>query len=64
VVARWPSGNKAPDALLKLGYCLLSLGDKPGGRLTLEQVRREYPRTEAAHLAGSKLAELPPEERK
>ncbi len=58
VVARWPSSNKAPDALLKLAYCLLSLGDGPAGRNVLGQVAEHYPRTEAAHLAQRRLGEL------
>ena len=59
VVVRWPSGNKAPDAMLKLGYCLLSLGDVAQGRGVLTKVAEHYPRTEAAQLAERRLAELP-----
>jgi tol-pal system protein YbgF len=59
VVARWPSGNKAPDAMLKLGFCLLALGDADKGREVLVQVTRHYARTDAAQLAERRLAELP-----
>ncbi len=58
VVARWPAGNKAPDALLKLGYCLIADGDKTKGREILRDLPGTYPRTEAARLAAERLAEL------
>ncbi len=58
VVERWPSGNKAPDALLKLGYSLLMLGDKDKGRGVLSQVLDHYPHTDAARLAERRLLEL------
>jgi tol-pal system protein YbgF len=58
VVARYPLGNKAPDALLKLAYCALALGDLDKGRELLKQVPASYPNTEAARLAQARLAEL------
>jgi tol-pal system protein YbgF len=58
VVERWPSGNKAPDALLKLGYSLLMMGDRDKGRGVLTQVVDHYPRTDAARLAERRLSEL------
>jgi tol-pal system protein YbgF len=58
VVSRYPSGNKAPDALLKLGYCLLAGGEPVKGRELLGQVGAAYPRSEAARLAQRRLAEL------
>ncbi len=58
VVQRWPTGNKAPDAMLKLGFSLLALGDVDKGRATLRAVDSTYPRTEAARLASERLAEL------
>ena len=57
-VANYPLGNKAPDALLKLGYCLLAMGEQSKGRDALRQVPEAYPRTEAARLASERLAEL------
>lgn len=59
VVQRWPEGNKAPDALLKLGYSLLALGDEEKGRATLQELPTAYPRTDAARLAVERLAQLP-----
>jgi len=58
VIERFPSGNKVPDALLKVGYSYLALGSNEAGRQTLGQLQRSYPRHEAAGLAGSRLAEL------
>ncbi|HEY2746156.1 MAG TPA: tol-pal system protein YbgF [Polyangia bacterium] len=62
VVQRWPSGNKAPDAMLKLGFSLLALGDVDKGRATLRAVDTTYPHTEAARLASERLAQLNPTE--
>jgi TolA-binding protein len=58
VVTRFPFGNKAPDALLKLAFCLISLGDAGKARAVLAEVPRSYPRTEAARLATERLEEL------
>jgi len=58
VIERYPSGNKVPDALLKVGYSYLSLGSVEAGRQTLVQLVRSYPRHEAASLAGARLTEL------
>jgi tol-pal system protein YbgF len=59
VVTRWPTANKAPDALLKLGYCLLAAGDAHKARAVLREVPATYPRTDAARLAEERLAQLP-----
>jgi tol-pal system protein YbgF len=58
VITRYPLGNKAPDALLKLGYCLVALGDAHKGHDLLAQIPEIYPGTEAARLAKERLAEL------
>jgi TolA-binding protein len=58
VIERYPSGNKVPDALLKVGFSYLSLGSNEAGRQTLLQLQRSYPRHEAASLASTRLAEL------
>jgi len=58
VIERYPSGNKVPDALLKVGFSYLALGSAEAGRQTLTQLQRSYPRHEAAVLAGARLAEL------
>jgi tol-pal system protein YbgF len=58
VIERYPSGNKVPDALLKVGFSYLALGSTEAGRQTLAQLQRSYPRHEAAGLAASRLVEL------
>jgi tol-pal system protein YbgF len=58
VIEHYPSGNKVPDALLKVGYSYLSLGSTEAGRQTLLQLQRSYPRHETAALAAARLAEL------
>jgi tol-pal system protein YbgF len=58
VVEHYPTGNKVPDALLKVGFTYLALGSMEAGRQTLVQVQRSYPRHEAAQLAAARLAEL------
>jgi tol-pal system protein YbgF len=55
VAQRWPLGNKAPDALLKLGYSQLALGEVKEGSATLRELGSAYPRTEAARLAAERL---------
>ena len=58
VLTRWPTGNKAPDAMLKLGFSLIALGDVDKGGKVLREVPASYPRTEAARLASERLAQL------
>jgi tol-pal system protein YbgF len=58
-VDKFPRGNKVPDALLKVGYCYLALGQTDKGRFALEQVIAIYPKTEPALLAGKRLEALP-----
>lgn len=58
VIEGYPNGNKAPDAMLKVGFAYLSLGNEPAGRSTLAELVRSYPAHSAAALAGDKLNEL------
>ncbi len=57
-VAQYPFGNKAPDALLKLSFSLLGLGEAAEARRMLEELPQTYPRSEAARLATQKIVEL------
>ena len=57
VVDRYPHGNKAPDALLKMGFAHLALGDRRDGRQDLESLRRLYPQHTAARLADARLSQ-------
>jgi len=58
VLKRYPAGNKAPDALLKVGFCLAKLGDGGASNDVLAQVVEIYPRTDAARLATQRLDEM------
>jgi tol-pal system protein YbgF len=58
VLTKYPLGNKAPDAMLKLAYCMLALGDVAKGREILSKLPETYPHTEAARLAQVRLSEL------
>ncbi len=48
VLARFPAGNKAPDALLKLGICRQKLGDPNGARELFVRLSQQFPKSEAA----------------
>lgn len=58
VVERYGGGNKAPDALLKIGLCYGRLGDGDNARDVLTQLIAAYPRAPASKLAKRKLAEM------
>ncbi len=49
-----------PDAMLKIGYCQMELGDKGAARTSLQQVMRQFPDTTAARLASQRLDQLSP----
>ncbi len=52
LVARYPGGNKVPDALLRIGFCLQRLGDHDRARGYFRRVREQYPETVPARLAS------------
>lgn len=54
----WPKSDKAASALLKKGYALLELGQKPEGVVQLQYVIHEYPSAEEARLARARLKAL------
>ena len=58
VVERYGGGNKAPDALLKIGLCYGRLGDDANARDVLTQLIAAYPRAEASKIAKRKLADI------
>lgn len=58
VIDTYPRGNKVPDALLKVGYCYLALGQTERSRAVLEQVVSLYPKTEPAATAARRLESL------
>ena len=58
VTTQYPQAAKMPDALLKIGYCQVELGDKTAARTTLQQVMKQFPDTTAARLASQRLEQL------
>ena len=51
VLARFPSGRKAPDALLRLARALERTGAKDKARATYARLRSQFPKSEAARQA-------------
>lgn len=58
VAKNFPGGNKVPYALLKQGLSFLKLDDKTSAKLLLQQVIKDYPNTNQARIARSKLQEI------
>jgi tol-pal system protein YbgF len=48
VIARFPAGNKVPDALLKLGVSQQKLGDPVKAKASFDRLTELYPQSEAA----------------
>ena len=48
VLARFPSGGKTPDALLKLGISQQKLGNPQKAKTYFDKLTREWPRSDAA----------------
>jgi tol-pal system protein YbgF len=59
VLEQYPQSAKLPDALLKVGYCQIELGDRTAARTSLQEVMRQFPDTTAARLASQRLTSLP-----
>jgi tol-pal system protein YbgF len=58
VLEEYPQSAKMPDALLKVGYCQVELGDNSAARTSLQEVMRQFPDTTAARLASQRLSGL------
>lgn len=58
VLSRYPSSNKVPDAMLKLGYTYYELRQSIQARLVLEDLRKRFPKSTAARLAGKRLERM------
>jgi tol-pal system protein YbgF len=52
---RFPNSLKAPDAMLKVGYCYYEMGDPVNANKVLTGVVNKYPDTPVAKLAQSRL---------
>lgn len=63
VVERYGGGNKAPDALLKIGLCYGRLGDTANARDVLAGLVDAYPNARPAELARERLEESAGESR-
>lgn len=59
VTTDFPDSRKAPDALVKIGFTQSALGRNGDARVTLQDVVKRYPGTEAAQLAAERLKRLP-----
>jgi tol-pal system protein YbgF len=55
VLKNYPSGNKVPAALFKIGLSRLAQKDTGGGKTYLERVIGEFPKSEEAKLARMRL---------
>lgn len=55
VVERYPEGNKVPDALLKIGFCLASLGEPESAATVYGELLLRFPETAAAETARQRL---------
>lgn len=55
---RFPDSDKAPDALLKIGYSHFELGARDAAREALNRVVADYPGTTLSRLAQDRLRRL------
>lgn len=58
VQREYPRGNKVPDALLKIAYCHIALGETDKARTALTELTERYPKSRPAQLATERLATL------
>lgn len=58
LVNSFPNSAKAPDALLKLAFCQYEQKHLAEAGATLKQVQARYPDSDAARLAGERLAKM------
>ena len=58
LLSQFPGSAKAADALLKKGYCLIEMGQRGPGQQVLNRVINDYPGSEVARLATSRLRAL------
>jgi tol-pal system protein YbgF len=55
VVEEYPTGSKVPDALLKIGFAYISLGDMDSAETYLKEVIARYPFSSAGDKAEERL---------
>ncbi len=64
LLARFPANQKAPDAMLKTGYCQYELKQWDAAETTLTNVSQTYPDTTVSRLAQGRLRALKLENRR
>ncbi len=62
VIAEHPRGNKVPDALLKVGFCHLALGQPAQAREAFERVLARFPNSRPATLAAERMRAIEADE--
>lgn len=55
VATKWPTSDKAPDAMLVMADCQQEMGNPTGARRTLESLVAKYPNSAAAENAKPRL---------
>ena len=60
LVQAYPQNRKVPEAMLKMGYCHLELGDAEQGRQLLNEVILRFPGTRVAISAENRLRKPSP----
>jgi tol-pal system protein YbgF len=58
VLEKFAEGDKAPSAMLKLGYAQLASGKRAEGRKNLEALIKKFPQSNEANLAKARLREM------
>lgn len=58
VITQFPKSSKVPDAKLKLAMIHITLGKSAIARKELEALKKDYPGTTAAQLAGIQLQQI------
>jgi tol-pal system protein YbgF len=58
VVEEHPNGSKVPDALLKIGFAYISLGDRESATTYLKRVVAQHPFSSAGAKAEARLKTL------
>lgn len=64
LVERAPDHPRTPEALLSIANCYSELKDSTNARRSLEQLVKQYPKTEAAQAARDRLLTMSPPARK
>ena len=60
VLSNYPKGKKAPDAMLKLAYTVMAMGDRAEARSMLDKLLKQHPDSPAAAKAREKLGAAAP----